>query len=159
MAQCGTCNWSYMTENWQSKWHDRWWWWCGETKHVHHVIRQCRCRIKSYLKVMLSPSSTVMFSGRCPNSAPCTLEPAKENEKRDQWESNNATRRSTGVHQSQGGLGGGCAALRRLLTYFWRESNIYETKESRCLLWPPYWNDDLVLPCILVGCALIEQHW
>ncbi|TNN77210.1 hypothetical protein EYF80_012517 [Liparis tanakae] len=30
-----------------------------------------------YLKVTLSPSSTVMLSGRCANSPPCTLETAE----------------------------------------------------------------------------------
>lgn len=45
-------------------------------------MSNCRCRVKSYLKVTLSPSRTVMLSGTCPNSAPCKLVPVKKEKKK-----------------------------------------------------------------------------
>lgn len=80
----GTCNSSYVTKYWQLKWNDRRCW----GKHVYHVLSRCRCRVKSYLKVTLSPSRTVMLSGTCPNSAPCKLVPVKKKGKKKKHMSN-----------------------------------------------------------------------
>lgn len=122
MAQDRMPNWSYVTEDWQLYQCDRWW----EGKHVFHVISRCRCRIKSYLKVTLSPSSTVMLSGRCPNSAPCTLDPAKKNERRVQSASNKNTRHSASVHLSQ---------VRYLKIDHLTKSFRPEMCPASCLLW------------------------
>lgn len=174
MAQCGTCNWSFVKENWQLKWRDR----CGcgrmggrggVAKHVYHVISRCRCRIKSYLKVTLSPSSTVMLSGRCPNSAPYTLDPAKKNENRHHWASNKfyqTVRWCSSIsgqvledwlpHQIR--LGGGCAVPPAYS--FLKEKVIYTKQKSHNVCSDPHtWIMIWFLPCILVGSAFIEQHW
>lgn len=60
----------------------------GGGKQVYYLVSRCSCRVKSYLKVTLSPSRTVMLSGTCPNSAPCKLAPVKKKKKKMKHMSN-----------------------------------------------------------------------
>lgn len=67
-----------------------------------------------------------MLSGRCPNSAPCTLDPAKKNQRRVQSASNKNTRHSASVHLSQ---------VRYLKIDHLTKSFRPEMCPASCLLW------------------------
>lgn len=89
-----------------------------------------------------------MLSGRVPNSAACTLDPAKRKDRGDQWASNDGTRRPPSVFinlrsrapwstASPYRLGRGCALHPRLLI-FWGESNKYTQQKSHNVCTDPH---------------------